>query len=186
MILWGCWGEVHHHAASILFYFVWSVISCFHWVSRRLCRYTNRNDIANAINNDLCYPDPNVNTEANLYDALNFTMSSVLTRANGFRPKTQALLSIVTTSTSSNNPVLFAKLMIRTMPVTISTLGITPSANTNQLQQVATAPGFNFYSNDYSNLLTQLPNMVPQECKPIPFATNYNNTACERSNCCCF
>lgn len=176
------WGRDASSCCINFILFVWSVISCFHWTSCQLCRFTNYNDIANAINNDLCYPDPNVNTEANLYDALNFTMSSVLTRANGFRPRTGALLSIVSTSTSSNNPVLFAKLMIRTMPVTISTLGITPDANINQLQQSATAPGFHFYSNDYNNLLSQLPNMVPQECKPVNFTTNDNQTACERSN----
>jgi hypothetical protein len=142
-----------------------------------LCRFTSYSAVANHINNNLCYPSPSLGMTSNLNDALNVTLSAVMQTANGKRAQTQGLIIAFSSGTSPVDPTIIAKFMRRTLPVTIATLGVTPSADATQLTNAASAPGFYFYTNQYATMVDQIPAMTPQECKPLNVTSN-NSTTC--------
>lgn len=142
-----------------------------------LCRFTSYSAVADYINNNLCYPSPSLGMTSNLNDALNLTLTAVMQTANGRRAQTQGLIIAFSSGTSPEDPTIIARFMRRTLPVTIATLGVTPSADVTQLTNAASAPGFYFYTDQFATMVDQIPAMTPQECKPLN-VTALNSTAC--------
>ena len=140
--------------------------------------FTTKSAMLTALDN-LCYPDPSLNQDANLTDALLVANNVVLTSDNGQRSLTQALIIAVTSVTPSTTAATVARPMKRTRPITIATIGVTPAVDTSVLEPVASATGFNFYSPIFDNLVSLIPSMTPQECRPVPTVPGNVNSTCK-------
>ena len=133
---------------------------------------------------NLCYPNPALNLGANLTNALTLANDVVINTSNGHRRLAQALIIVVTSVTPDATAALVASPMKRNRPITITTVGVTNAVDKSQLQLIATANGYNYNTSEFTNLVSLIPAMTPQECKPVPTLPGTGNSTCEHISSC--